>query len=844
MDKFGKSVKTNVFLGYLSLVLIAAITVWAMYSEMIKLTENRVDIQPVNTKIFLVNSVLTNLYQAEGFERTYLQTKNRKHYQAYIQLMDSVQQQIDSLGIIASSRSQYLHADSIQLLLAKKRENFKELVALKNAGTAEELYQKSMLRLAADRDSIYQIPSISKTVTISKDSILIKKKKKRFFERIANVFSPQEKADSTLKVVVTQTTQIDSILDVFNPADSVAEFLSLVMEDIKNESIVLKNKLIRKEQEILENDKVIMLKIRQMFIRFENEVINTSLQQVERQQGAIRNMTWLVILLGAFALLVIVGFLFLILKDITRSQLYRQHLEKEKAYSETLLKNKEQLMLSITHDLKSPLSSIIGYSHLIGREDMAPVPRRYLENIDQSASYILRLINDLVDFVRLETGRLKIENTRFNLKILLKEVVDGFYPLAEKKNVELHLHEKLPSDDTFFSDPVRIKQILGNLVSNAIKFTDSGRVEVMCALHKTKDAKVWIEFTVKDTGIGISSENTKIIFDEFARVSSQDGRQYEGTGLGLTITKRMVELLGGEILLESRYGKGSRFTVRLPLQRPSETAKSSKPAIKKIHTGAPMDTLCDRQVLLVDDDAVLLDMTTAVLQTNKLKVTALTDPREAMTAACNNSFDLLITDIQMPRMNGFELLTFFKKHNRNAKAIAVSGKAANAADFENAGFSAFIEKPFLPEVLVKVVGAVLKGERVTPENCDVDYKGDSDYSLETIKAFASDDPETMRDILVSFIETTAQNVELFRMHLRNQDIKALSQLAHKMLPLYRQLKVDKVVKPLVRLEQHPFDEEHKSEWQQTGEAALKNVITLLEKISNDHQLPLPDALIL
>jgi len=845
MDKTGKIVKTNILLGYISFILIAAVMVGVIYSEVIKLTENRVDIKPVNDKISLVNAVITNLYQAEGFERSYLQTKNRNHYRAYVELMDSVKLQIDSLGRVANKPPQYLPTDSIQILIRQKRENFKELVAIKNAGSSEELYQRSMRGLAAERDSINKLLSIYKTVTTSKDSILVLQNKQRFFERIMNVFSPQEQTDSTVKIVVNQTIQTDSILDDFNPADSVAEFLTLVIADIKKESIALERKLNRKEQEILENDKVITMKIRQMFVRFENEIVHSSLQQVAQQQKAVSKMTRFVVVLGTLALMVIVGFLILIMKDISKSQHYRQRLEREKAYSETLFKNKVQFMLSITHDLKSPLSSIIGFSHLAKREHESQHQKHYLENIDQSASYILRLINDLIDFVRLETGKIKIDSVRFNLKLLLAEVVDGFYPLAAKKDVSLTLHETLPHDDVFVSDPVRIKQVLGNLISNAIKFTDKGQVVVKCAVMKIEGSTEWVQFVVEDTGIGISTENTKVIFEEFSRVSPEDGRQYEGTGLGLTITKGIVELLEGNMSLKSRYGEGSRFSVRLPLERLSEKAQIEQTSKEHIQVDEAMAVFNNQQILLVDDDAVLLEMTTSVLQGHKLNIRSFSDPSEAMVALQNEAFDVLITDIQMPQTSGFELLASFQEYHPQAKAIAVTGKALNASDFEKAGFSAFLEKPFQPDELVNLIASVLSGSKIVTKKSSSksNYQSDSAYTLEGIKAFAAGDEEAMRNILASFIETTAENIQLFKAYLDKEDIDALSGLAHKMLPLFRQLEVEAVVSPLAALEQNAFDDD-KDRWMELGERALENVLRLVKKICQEHQFSLPDGLIL
>ena len=842
MDKTGKSVKTNIVLGYISFILIAVVMVGLIYSEVIKMTQNRVDLQPVNAKMSLVNAALTNLYQAEGFERSYLQTQNRQHYRAYTQLMDSVAQQIDSIAHIGASNMQHLPTDSLQLLLALKRQNFKELVAIKNAGTSEELYQRAMREFASERDSINQLLSIYKTVTTNTDSVLVLQRKQRFFERILNVFSPQEEVDSTLRVVVHETTQVDSILDTFNPADSVAQLMTLVIQDIKKESIALERKLNQKEQDILENDKVITMKIRQMFVRFENEIVHSSLLQVQQQQQAVANMSRWVVVLGILALIVIVGFLILILKDISKSQHYRQRLEREKAYSETLLKHKEQFMLSITHDLKSPLSSIIGYAHLVGQESHPQHQKHYLENINQSASYILRLINDLIDFVRLETGKLKIEQVRFKLKDVLDEVLEGFYPLATQKNVRLTVHETLPPEAVFLSDPVRIKQVLGNLLSNAIKFTDKGRVAVKCSVTKMAAQKMWVQLVVEDTGIGISEENTQVIFEEFSRVSPEDGRQYEGTGLGLTITKRIVELLGGKISLESRYGQGSRFTVLLPLPICAKDAPSQAWKAAPLPLAEATAAFHYQQVLLVDDDPVLLEMMMKVLQSHKLRIQSFSDPGEALAALAKESFDLLITDIQMPQTSGFELLAAFKQAQSRAKAIAVSGKALPAEDFEKAGFSAFLEKPFQPDQLVSTIASVLGDQPIAEEQKRRKAPSEEAYTLDSIKAFAAGDPDALRQILASFVENTGEHLQLFRHYLEQEDLEGLSKLAHKMLPLFRQLEVKPVIRPLEALEQPVFDKEDKAEWMAIGNSALEEVVRLVQQLCEDHQFALPEGL--
>ncbi len=848
MAKRWKSVKTNILLGYFTLIVIASVTIWVIFNETLAISESQVDMNPVNDKILITNSILTDLYEAEGLERSYLQTENTEHFLEYKQLMDSISYQVDSLGKIANNPAQKMHTDSIQELLLQKRKNLNELVAIKNAGSSEKLYDRAMLRLTANKDSINQLLSIYKTVTTSKDSIFVKQKKDRLVDRLIHVFSPQNEPDSTLQVVVNQSVQVDSILNTFNPSDSVARFLSSIIEDIQEESVVYEKQLINKEQEILANDQTITLQIRQMLSKLENEDLVNSLLEVESQQGRINNMTNIVITLGIVALAIILGFLVLILKDISKSQHYRQHLEKEKAYSESLLKSKEQFMLSITHDLKSPLGSIIGFSQLAEKENATERQKYYLKNIGKSASYILKLTNDLLDFARLETGNLKTENIRFNLKALMDEIVEGFYPMASSKNLRLELHTADLPDHNYSGDPVRIKQVLGNLISNAIKFTHKGRVIVSVSVSETKGQTDRVQFDVIDTGIGISKENSQLIFEEFSRVYSEGSSQYEGAGLGLTITKRIVELLDGTISHNSQYTKGSHFTVFLPLVRLNTRLPDEH--LQKTAT-TPVDTtqftFNNERVLLVDDDPFLLEMAANVLQSANLQVTPFTESEKAVKAISKQPFDLLITDIQMPGKDGFELLSAFRKNTpKLTRAIAMSGEAAGQHKFKSAGFSDFIQKPFQPEELLAKVAFVIDGKKVasTQTNSLPDNGETNNYSTKGIEAFASGDPETTRKILISFIESTAENTRLFRQYLQKGDVELLSKLAHKMLPMFRQLEAKAVVAPLAKLEQNNFNKQEKDEWEKTARSALLEIEKLMEKIGEEYQIPLSDELIL
>ncbi len=843
MAKIFKSIKVHILFGYITLIAIASVAVWLVYDETLELYDNQVDINPVSEKIFLANSILTNLYEAEGLERSYLQAGNRENYEAYNLLIDSISSQIDVLGSIESNPSQLMHTDSIQKLLSKKRENLKELNAIKYSASAEKLYERALIKLTENKDSLAQLFQMYESLNNSKDSINSRQKKERFFERLKNVFAPPTEPDSSLQMVVQESVQVDSIFNAFNPTDSVEQIMASIIEEIKKESVAFENRLMQAEQENLQNAQTITLQIRQILSKLENEEILFSLNKVAVQQQHISQMKNIVIILGIAAILIIIGFLILILKDITKSQHYRQNLEKEKAYSESLLKSKEQLMLSITHDLKSPVNSIKGFAHLAAKETNPANQSKYFNNIELSADYVLRLTNDILDFARLENGKLTTDNRPLNLKKLMEEAVAGFFPLAEEKKLDLKLNaDKLP-ERIYITDSARLNQILSNLISNAIKFTNKGYVKISAEIKKSKSRTDYIQIDVEDTGIGISEKDAYIIFEEFGRITSKDDMHYEGTGLGLPITRRIVELLRGSISFTSKYGEGSRFTVVLPLQRESRKTNAGMPLAAPASKESKK-TFNKQRVLLVDDDPFLLELTSHILKEANLEVYSFTQAGKALEATKKHEFDILITDVQMPGTSGLELLTGYKEKNiKPTLAIAVTGESNDEALYINAGFNAVVQKPFQPDQLLDTVSSVLDNSPELFKGADINEElPDNRYSIQGIMAFAGGEMETTREILTSFAQSTYENLQQFRFHLQTRDYEAIKKLAHKMLPMFRQLQATGVIEPLRRLEQDYYSSADR-EWMQECNQLLVRIDKLMEQIIEDHQLPFSGKLI-
>ncbi|MFB6320186.1 hybrid sensor histidine kinase/response regulator [Saccharicrinis sp. FJH54] len=784
-----QDIKVKLFLGYFILVIITGLTGWLVYSELIQNGKESVKINPANEKIIYINGILSNLYTAEGLERNLLQTGDSKYFSSYIELMDSVELQIDSLNTLIENPGQKNYTDTILTLLENKRKNITELKYLKENYSASALYEKTLKDLELNRDSIIQYFTVSQKQTTKYDSTYIKREKPTFFNRLFGLFSDQTPKDSALQVKISKYIQRDSLYNNMNPADSVAALLNSISKEIKNRSLNAEKRIRLKEKEILESDKTITLQLKEILSVVENEELMASFTKVYKQQEHNEVITRYIVLLGILALFTILFFAVNILRDVTKSQHYRQGLESAKNETELVLKSKEQFMLSLTHDLKSPLNAISGFTSLIAAEKTTPTVKRYLKNIEQSSTHILKLVNSLLDLARLQQGKLNINPVPVNLCLLINEVTENYRPGAINKKVDFKLDNKILPEQNYIGDPVRITQILVNLISNAIKFTNTGSVEVRVAPKSINDKTDEITLEVIDTGIGIDRDELPYIFDEFARGKADKG-SYEGTGLGLTITKKLVDLLQGNISVISSPGKGSHFTLKFPLDKTGQKAENI-PDIKSEKTTSDLAVLREMTIWVVDDDELMLEMLDAVLTSYGATVRVFNDPLLAANEFETRKADLVITDVQMPGMDGPDLLKRIKqKSGGSFPAIAMSGRDESSDQEIEDNFMAFIQKPFDPndllDIIVSSLEKIINGKVVNTEQ-------DLSYSLDKIKRFVGEDREGLKSILRSYVETSKEHITLLETNLTDRNFDNISEVAHKMLNFLRQMEVRELI---------------------------------------------------
>lgn len=768
MTKKRPSITITVFAGYILLAALAGFAVWFVYNQVITYTSMTERNNSGNQKLLLVGEAATKLYEAESLSRQLIQNGGLDGLENYTAKIDSIKTTLVSLQNSDTDKSLEKEVDSINMLLSQKAENLEELLELRAGGETESYYSRVLSELQKV-DETFEDPN---------------------YEQRFKDLAPYQR-DVLIKLL--EYSKIENPEPSNLTADSIITAVKSVLSDLENQESEYRMALRSKENELLANEIKLNSRLRSLLSTIENEERIKSLEQVSTWQNTIENTSKTIALLGAVSLLVILIFVFLVIRDVSRSQRYRNELEDAKTYAESLLKSREQIMNTVTHDLRSPLNSVVGYTGLLEKTELTKSQNRYLGQLKKSSNYLLHLVNDLLDLSKLEAGKMSIEELTFNPKNLIEETVENAVPPEKTEAVKVLVNVSEDLDQAVITDPFRIKQILTNLVNNACKFTDKGSVKISAWLED-KDI---LNIEVNDTGIGISKEEKEKVFEEFSQEDTSIEKKYGGSGLGLAITKKITDLLKGKITLESESGKGSTFLVRIPIKiAPKKTENDKLPK-------EPITDLKSKSVLIVDDEPSQLGLLTELIKSTGMSFSTARNGREALDKLRSKKIDLVLTDIQMPEMDGLELLSEINNNRKIPKVpvIALSGQPnVSPEDYLKKGFKGSLLKPYSSDELLKLMGDILRVEFQKEKRKIIARDPTKEFTLSEVKSFAGEDQQALNVILISFIESTQNNIKALDRAFKKEEFDKISSVAHKMLPMFRQLQTKPLVSRLEILE--------------------------------------------
>lgn len=605
------------------------------------------------------------------------------------------------------------------------------------------------------------------------------------------------------------------------------------------------NTVIQRRKRYLQRlDHTLTARIDSLLKDYETETLLRAREEDEYQQAVRYRSAKIIGGIAAGAVVLSAFFLIIIGRDITRSNRYRRELEEARRRAEDLLAVREKLMLAITHDFKAPLGSIMGYADLLSRLTVDERQRFYLDNMKTSSEHLLKLVIDLLDFHRLDLNKAEVNRVTFHPSRLLEEIHVSFEPLTAAKGLTFHCDIASELGGTYICDSLRLRQIINNLLSNAVKFTDWGSI-TMTARYEARQLVV----AIADTGKGMEPADRERIFQEFTRLPGAQGK--EGFGLGLSIVRMLVQLLEGAIEVDSVPGKGSTFTIYIPIypvRSEGHDIKDKEPDCAGMQNGnssCPISHPSLKNVLLIDDDRIQLTLTAAMLRQSGINSVSCLQLDELLDALRTETFDALLTDVQMPAINGFDLLKLLRASNipqaQSIPIIAVTARSdMKREEFTSHGFAGCLHKPFTVQELLCETNAGDAEAAAVPMSAGTanaitgtavpivkaaSVVAGSTYDFAALTSFAGDDFEAAQSILESFRSEMRLNIHRLEEAVAACDMDGMAAVSHKMIPLFKLLGAAEVVALLRQLEAAagtPFTDE----WGTKAALALR----LLEEV--------------
>lgn len=671
-------------------------------------------------------------------------------------------------------------------LLKEEQKNLKQLSDAMAGKSTSNYLQDKVKSLNTGKDSIVVHSKAPQTHEAKKTTVEVMKTRRGFFRRLADAFKKEHAETLSIKQDSNRAI-IDSITTPVNVAENVANILDQID---KKEKVATQDhkESINKEMEDLKivSTKLALRSAKQLSDVHQRE--RDSMQKaINKAMAARRQLLWQIGLLTVITLFAIIVMIWFIWRDARKERIYRENLEAANEEIQRIMNQRERLLLTITHDIKAPAASISGFIDLMKEYVTEAQGMECLQNIKNSAAHLSRLVASLLDYHQLENGLMKVQPVSFSPAQLVKESVEGMRLRAKEKGLSISYEmtmgmkkeanqENETDKELFLADAFRIRQILDNLVSNAIKYTDHGGVNIKARVSKIM-GKLTLTLSVQDTGKGMTDAEKQKVFLAFTRLKSAQG--IEGTGLGLSITQELVSLLGGEILLRSTLGKGSNFIVTLPIepapkddsQEDIKQTSDHQEAKDSDNKKKAQQEFANHKVLILDDDKLQLQLLQEMLRRiagDSWQVFACNHVIDALTILHNEQPALMLMDIEMPEMNGTEMITHI--NHTNMTVIAMTAHDTSIREqLIKAGFDDCLFKPFSIEKLSAILG--------------IDSEPQSHF--DALLAFAEDDEEAAKEILNTVKQELAEHLKNLKetMEEDSLSIDKIGKAAHKLLPI-------------------------------------------------------------
>ncbi len=770
MAAVSKYTSLKLLISYLSLLALMFFAVWFLYNQQTKLN-NLLQEDTTDKKYLVFTELIRDFYETDNLSKAALQSKEEEPLTVFLTNNSKLIKKLDTLKPEFFLEEQGLF-DTLKLYLKFKEQNIIDLRDLQNNNEEPSPFNEILGNI--------------KNLEVSKGKLFIE----NFVSNADELTDYQRRVAEEYVAYLNSNVPKDSTNTIsFKEADSILRASKIIIEKAQKlqnkQTVTIKSK----EIELLKNELIFTRKlsdiIQMLRVAVENDQKKIQLSKLENQNDTLKLMRN-----AAFACVTLVVFFFFLLSmDFLKNKNYRQALELQKKKAERLSESREQLMATVSHDIKAPLQSVMGYSEQLLKRENQFENREQLLKIKSASHYIQQLVSDLLDYVRMEKGKVQVAFQDFDLNELLEETAQSIADLHQKETVDLIFKLDETEGILFNSDFNKLRQILYNLIGNAYKFTANGSITI-----ETKIIENRLLIAVEDTGVGIPKESFEKIFKPFTQENSKVEVLYGGTGLGLSISKRLVDLLEGKLILESIVGKGSKFTIDLPLK------------IKNLNL--PTEFIALNSCVILDDDASQLQLTKFVLEPYFKEIHTFSDGNLALEFISENIPSLIFSDIQMPIMSGYTFLAALKNNpkTQNIPVIAISGNSPILSEDNKVAFDSFLTKPYTANQLLGLISKY-SGQKLKIKTTN------NESIVSILKTFLGDNETAIQNFLKQYSSDLLLDIELLKKASIEKDLESIEKISHKLQTMIGQLKNVNLANRLKNLEdkisnEHNYDNIH------------------------------------
>ena len=772
------------------LLLLVCGTGYWVYSKLSTVADDIVVDRSKDSRLLLLKELNNDLVTAENYAFSYTITKKDSLLHNFYKLENYTAPKLGRLRDIPSNDPNYVrHIDTLTKLVHARFRTMEDLVLVQNENRVNDAMEQVI-----DEVKSMSRPKIVKPVAAPKKGS--KAEKRRLFQRLLEERQAKKVEELSKKPTTVSTSTINAgLMDI--KRDVVGE------EQTKNA-----RKLVVEQR----NNRLIA-RFTQLIQTIENQEKKAILEEAEHAKQVASETNIIIALFCLTSVLLILFTSYLITLFVSKTKETNRQLLIAKQKSDQLTRSKSQFLANMSHEIRTPLNAIVGFTEQLRHSELKEAQQNKVGIIAKAADHLTKITNEILDLSKLNAGALKLEQIPFSITEEAGFVINTLDQIAANNGntLKIHYDEELPKQ--VIGDPMRVRQILINLLGNALKFTENGTVSLSIKPDLQSAEETTLLLTVKDTGVGISPENLVRIFDEFEQAEMSVARNYGGTGLGLSITRMLVDRMNGKIDVKSEVGKGTTFTVSIPFAIAGSEEESAPAPVQN----ADLEILRNKSVLVVDDEAYNRKLLRNILEKAGVRMTEAADGNEALQALERSSYDLILLDLRMPNLDGFGTMKAIQgmEDKKHIPVIALTA-AISSEERENMvreNWKGVLLKPFKLQELASSVSAVMhklgnetetaanEGKTKAKPNGKTKKSLNTQVNLDPLRELSGDDSAFYVDMLSTLHRTTLDGIQTIQQTSGQQDWLGMAEAAHKIAAPVRHLNAIDIYEQLKNLEQ-------------------------------------------